>query len=254
MRAVEIKGEVRKETGKKQTKNLRKKGYVPCVVYGGEKNIHFTAHENSFKDLVYTHHVHIVVLDLEGKKYKSIMRDIQFHPVTDAILHIDFVEVFDDVPTVVDIPVELTGSSIGLINGGKLRQRRRNIKVKGLVNDIPDALKVDMTDIDIGEFIKIGDLSYDNLEILDPKRVMVAGVVSSRLIAKGFYEEEEVVEEEVEEGEEVEGAEEGEKEAGKEAGKEGYKEGYKEGAPPSAKSPAEGDKQSEGSRKEEKKK
>jgi large subunit ribosomal protein L25 len=191
MRVLEIKGTIRKETGKKHTKKLREEGNVPCVLYGGEKNIHFTASENSFKDLVYTHHVHIINLDLEGKKYKCILRDIQFHPVTDNIQHIDFVEVFDDVPTIVDIPVELTGSSIGLKNGGKVRQRIRNLKVKGLIKNMPDTLDIDMTDIDIGHYVKIGDLSYDNLEILIPERVMVVGVVSSRVASKSLIEAEE---------------------------------------------------------------
>jgi len=191
MRVLEIKGIIRKETGKNNTKRLRKEGQVPCVLYGGEKNVHFTAAENSFKDLVYTHHVHFINLNLDGNKYKAILRDIQFHPVTDRIQHIDFIQVFDDVPTVVDIPIELTGNSIGLKNGGKLRQRRRHLKVKGLIKDMPDTLDIDMTDIDIGQYINISDLSYDNLEILTPGRVMVVGVVSSRVAARSFIEAEE---------------------------------------------------------------
>ena len=191
MRLLEIKGTIRKNTGKKYTKKLREEGYVPCVLYGGEKNIHFTAPENSFKDLVYTHHVHSINLDLEGTGYKAILRDIQFHPVTDKIQHIDFVEVFEDVPTIVDIPIELTGSSIGLKNGGKIRQRRRSLKIKGLIKNMPDTLEIDMTDIDIGDYIKIGDLMYDNLDILAPARVMVVGVVSSRVAAKSLIEAEE---------------------------------------------------------------
>jgi large subunit ribosomal protein L25 len=128
---------------------------------------------------------------LESTSFKAILRDIQFHPVTDKIQHIDFVEVFDDLPTVVNIPIELTGSSIGLKNGGKIRQRRRSLKVKGLIKDMPDTLEIDMTDIDIGEYIKIGDLMYDNLEILTPARVMVVGVVSSRVAARSLIEAEE---------------------------------------------------------------
>jgi large subunit ribosomal protein L25 len=191
MRLLTIKGTIRKDTGKKYTKKLREEGYVPCVLYGGEKNIHFKTPENSFKDLVYTHHVHIINLDLEGTGYKAILRDIQFHPVTDKIQHIDFVQVFEEVPTIVDIPIELTGSSIGLKNGGKIRQRRRSLTVKGLIKDMPDTLEIDMTDIDIGDYIKIGDLTYDNLEILVPSRVMVVGVVSSRVAAKSLIEAEE---------------------------------------------------------------
>ena len=191
MRLLEIKGTLRKDTGKKYAKKIRVEEYVPCVLYCGEKNVHFSALEKSFKDLVYTHHVHIINLDLDGTNYKAILRDIQFHPVTDRIQHIDFVEVFEDVPTIVNIPIELTGSSIGLKNGGKVRQRRRNLKVKGLIKDMPDTLEIDMTDIDIGEYIKIGDLLYDNLEILTPARVMVVGVVSSRVASKSLIEAEE---------------------------------------------------------------
>ncbi len=191
MRLLEIKGTIRKNTGKKHSGKLREEGYVPCVLYGGEKNIHFTAPENSFKDLVYTHHVHIINLDLEGTSFKAILRDIQFHPVTDKIQHIDFVQVFEDVPTIVDIPIELTGNSIGLKNGGKIMQRKRNLKVKGLIKNMPDMLEIDMTDIDIGDYIKIGDLSFENLEILAPSRVMVVGVVSSRVAARSLIEAEE---------------------------------------------------------------
>ena len=191
MRILEIKGNIRKETGKNNTKKLRIEGKVPCVLYGGEKNIHFSASENSFKDLVYTHHVHLIDLDLDGNKYKAILREIQFHPVTDRIQHIDLIQVFDDVPTIVHIPIELTGNSIGIKNGGKLRQRSRSLKVKGLIKDMPDTLDIDMTDIDIGQYIKISDLSYDNLEILIPGRVMVVGVVSSRVAARSLIEAEE---------------------------------------------------------------
>jgi large subunit ribosomal protein L25 len=191
MRVLEIKGTIRKETGKKDTKILRREGKVPCVLYGGENNVHFMVPENNFRELVYTHHVHLINLDLDGNKFNAIIRDIQFHPVTDQIQHIDFIQVFDDVPTTVEIPIELTGSSIGLKNGGKLRQRRRSLKVKGLIKNMPDTLEIDMTDIDIGQYIKISDLSYDNLEILAPGRVMVAGVVSSRVAARSFIEAEE---------------------------------------------------------------
>lgn len=217
MRLLEIKGILRKDMGKKYTKKLREEGYVPCVLYGGEKNMHFAAPENSFKDLVYTHHVHIINLDLEGERVKAILRNIQFHPVTDKIQHIDFVEVFEDVPTIVDIPIELTGSSIGLKNGGKIRQRRRNLKVKGLIKDMPDTLEIDMTDIDIGDYIKIADLMYDNLEILAPSRVMVVGVVSSRVAAKSLIEAEEEAAAAAAAKAEAEGVEEAKEEKAEEA-------------------------------------
>lgn len=193
MKTLEIKALVRKGTGKKQSKQLRKDGNIPCVIYGGSENIHFYAHENSFKDLIYTHHVHLVNLDVEGQKRQAILKEIQFHPVTDKILHIDFVEVFDDKPAVVDIPIELTGNSIGIRNGGKLRQRRRTLKVKGLIKNMPDVLEIDITKMDIGHSFKVKDLNFKDLELLDPQQAMVIGIVSSRLAAKGFVEAEEAL-------------------------------------------------------------
>lgn len=206
MKTLEIKGSLRQGLGKKESKDLRKQKNIPCVMYGGEKNLHFFAHENQFKKLVYTADVFLVKLEVEGQSFDTVMQDIQFHPVTDGMLHIDFVQVFPDKKVTVNLPVTLTGSSVGIREGGKLRQRRRILKVNGLIKDMPDRLEVDLSDLDIGDSMKVGDLSYDNLEILDPPRAMVAGVVSSRLIAKGMQEAvpeevEEVAEEALEEGE-----------------------------------------------------
>jgi len=206
MKTLEIKGTLRQDLGKKESKDLRKQGIVPCVMYGGEKNLHFSAHENQFKKLIYTPDVFLVKLEVDGQVFDAVMQDIQFHPVSDNIIHIDFVQVFPDKKVTVNLPVRLTGSSVGILEGGKLRQRRRYLKVNGLIKDMPDRLEIDLTDLNIGESMKIGDLDYDNLEILDPPRAMVVGVVSSRLIAKGLREAlpeevEEVAAEEVEEGE-----------------------------------------------------
>jgi large subunit ribosomal protein L25 len=183
-------------------------------MYGGEENLHFYAHKNLFTKIVYTPDVYIVEISLDGKVHKAIMQEIQFHPVTDEILHIDFVEVFDDKEVVATIPIELTGNSIGIKNGGKLRQRRRYLKVKGLAKNLPDRLVIDVTKLDIAQVIKIGDLSYPNLELLDPHRSMIVSVVSSRIAMKSMTIEEEGVET-VAEGEtaEAEGAEEGEEKA-----------------------------------------
>ena len=137
------------------------------------------------------------------------MKELQFHPVTDKLNHIDFVEVFDDKPVTVEIPINLVGDAAGLKDGGKQRQRRRVIKVRGLVKDLPDVLKIDITDVAVGDVIKVGDLSYDNLEILDPVRSMIYSIVSSRVSMKGMeieevgVETEEGVEGEVAEGEEA---------------------------------------------------
>ncbi|MBN2522944.1 MAG: 50S ribosomal protein L25/general stress protein Ctc [Bacteroidales bacterium] len=205
MKSIEIKAELRKEIGKKHSKALRRKGLVPCVMYGEEEVMHLAAPENEFRHIIYTHDVYLIKLNIEGKIHQAILQDIQFHPVTDHLLHIDFIRVFDNKPAIISLPVVLTGSSVGIREGGKLRQRRRYLKVKGLVKDMPDNLIIDITDLKIGDFIKVETLQYDNLELLDPARAMVVGVSTSR-IAKGM---EEAVPEVEEEAEAEEGAEEG---------------------------------------------
>jgi large subunit ribosomal protein L25 len=207
MKTFELKASLRRETGKKESRNLRKQALLPCVMYGGEKTLHFSVPEKAFKNLVYTHEVFLVKLDIDGEKHDAVIKDIQYHPVSDHIIHVDFAEVIPDSKVILNLPIQLTGDSAGLLAGGKLRQRRRSLKVKGLVENMPDFLEIDMTDMEIGDSKKVGDLEYDDLEILDPHRAMVVGIVSSRLVAKGLREA--VVEEEVEEAEEAleEGAE-----------------------------------------------
>lgn len=184
MKTIEIKGSFRTELGKKSSKKTRKDGNVPCVIYGKEKNIHFQAHENSFKNLVYTHEAHLVKLIIEDKEYKAVLKDMQFHPVKDNILHADFIEVFDNKPVVINVPVKVSGDSIGVIAGGKLSIKKRSLKVKGLANDLPEFLPIDITDLNIHEGKKVGDLSYDKIELLDPKRSMVLTIATSRVAQK----------------------------------------------------------------------
>ncbi len=186
MKKISINAEKRSELGKKSTRDLRKANHVPCVMYGGTEVIHFHAHENDFRHLVYTPSAFVVELNLDGKHHKAIMKDLQFHPVNDKLVHIDFVEVFDDKTVIVEIPIKLTGAAIGLKDGGKARQRRRVVKVRGLIEHFPDVLEIDITDVKIGDVIKVGDLKFDNLEILDPVRSMVYSIVSSRISAKGM--------------------------------------------------------------------
>ena len=185
MKTIAISAEKRTELGKKSTRDLRKAGHVPCVMYGGAEVIHFHAHENDFRHIVYTPNAYIVEMTLNGKLHKAVLQELQFHPVTDKLNHIDFVELFDDKPVIVEIPIRLVGDAIGMKDGGKPRQRRRVLKVRGLIEHLPDTLDIDITELAIGDVIKIGDLSYDNLEILDPSRSMIFAVVSSR-ISKGM--------------------------------------------------------------------
>jgi large subunit ribosomal protein L25 len=184
MKTIEIKGSFRTELGKKSSKQLRKTGNVPCVIYGNKENIHFHAHENSFKNLVYTPEAHLVKLSIEDKEYKVVLKDMQFHPVNDKILHADFIEIIDNKPVVINIPVKVTGDSEGVIAGGKLSIKRRSLKVKGLAHDLPESLPIDITNLKIHEGVKVGDLSYDKIELLDPKISMVLTIATSRVAQK----------------------------------------------------------------------
>jgi large subunit ribosomal protein L25 len=184
MKTIEIKAVSREHVGKKSSGILRSEGNVPCVMYGGKENLHFYAHENEFRGLVYTPEVYLVHLVVDGKSYPAVMKDLQFHPVTDRLQHIDFMQISEDKPVTIDIPVKITGESSGVKAGGKLRIKRRTLKVKGMTSDIPDHLTVDITGLEIGQSIKIGDLSFNNLEIIDNKRAMIVGVAVSRVSLK----------------------------------------------------------------------
>ncbi|MBK7626446.1 MAG: 50S ribosomal protein L25/general stress protein Ctc [Bacteroidales bacterium] len=188
MKTIEIKGSFRTELGKKSSKQSRKAGNVPCVIYGKEENIHFQAPELSFKNLVYTPEAHLVKLVIDNKEFNVVLKDMQFHPVSDKILHADFVEIFDDKPVVISIPIKITGDSVGVIAGGKLSIKRRNLKVKGLPKDLPEHLTIDITNLKIHEGVKVGDLSFDKIELLDPKKSMVLTIATSRVAAKSEEE------------------------------------------------------------------
>lgn len=184
MKTLEIKGSIRKELGKKDSKKLRKDGNVPCVIYEKEGNVHFYTHENNFKNLIYTPDAHIVNLDLDGKPFKAVLQDVQFHPVSDKIIHVDFMEIYDDKPITISLPILITGDSVGVKAGGKLRIKKRHLKVRGFAKDIPENLVIDITNVKIHHSVKVGDLSYDLIELVEPKITTVLSVASSRVAAK----------------------------------------------------------------------
>jgi large subunit ribosomal protein L25 len=185
MKTIEIKGTFRTELGKKSSKEVRKSGSVPCVIYGKEKNIHFSAHELSFKNLVFTPEAHLVNLIIDDKQFRVVLKDMQFHPVKDNILHADFIEVLDGKPVVINIPIKITGDSVGVIAGGKLVIKKRNLKVKGLADNLPEHLLVDITNLKIHDTVKVGDLAYDKIELLDMKKQLVLSIATSRVAQKG---------------------------------------------------------------------
>jgi len=161
MKSVSIQGSKRESVGKKATKALRNAGLVPCVVYGGDEPLHFSAPELAFKNLVYTPDAHTVEIVLDGVTVKAILQDIQFHPVTDRILHIDFYQIFDDKQVTMNIPVHFTGNSKGVRNGGVLRKTNRVLRVKALPKDLPDFLEADITELKIGNKLYVTALASD---------------------------------------------------------------------------------------------
>ena len=192
MKSLTINASQRESVGKKSTKALRNAGQVPCVVYGGETVLHFAAPEIAFKNLVYTPDVHTVVIALDnGTKVNAILQDIQFHPVTDRILHIDFVEIFDDKPITMEIPFKTTGNSKGVRNGGVLRFNLRRIKVKGLATDLPDVIEGDITNLKIGNKLYVTDVADEKFTILHPDNTVICQVKTSRNAVADADEEEE---------------------------------------------------------------
>ena len=200
MKSLAISVIEREKVGKSNTRSLRNQGNVPCVLYGGEKQVCFYAHENDFRNLVYTPDVFVVELDISGKKTRAIMKDIQFHPVTDRILHIDFLEIFDDKEITISIPVILNGLAIGVRNGGNLMFRRRKIITRALIENIPDAIEIDIENLKIGQFIYIKDLDQEGCEFLAPDNSVVVGVKTARAAIEEVEEDEEEVEGESAEG------------------------------------------------------
>ena len=200
MKTLAISVKERKNVGKSNTRALRNQGNVPCVLYGGEKQVTFYAHENDFRKLVYTPDTFVVELDVDGSKTKAIMKDIQFHPVTDKILHIDFLEVFDEKPVTVSLPVILEGIAIGVRNGGNLMFRRPKIITKGLITNLPDAITINIEHLKIGMFIYIQDIQVENVEFLAPANSVVVGVKTARAAIEDEVEDEVEGEVEDEEG------------------------------------------------------
>jgi len=203
MKTLAINVKERDNVGKTNTRALRNQGNVPCVLYGGEKQVTFYAHENDFRKLVYTPDTFVVELDIDGTVTKAIMQDIQFHPVTDKILHIDFLEVFDNKAITVSIPVNLNGIPIGVKNGGNLMFRRSKIITKGLVANLPNSIELNIEHLNIGMFTYIKDITVEGCELIAPGNSVVVGVKTARTVV------EEEVEEEVEEGAEGDAPSEG---------------------------------------------
>jgi large subunit ribosomal protein L25 len=194
MKSITIKGSQRESVGKVATKALRNAGQVPCVIYGGDKPVHFSSEELAFRKLVYTPNVYTAVIELGNEKFAAILQDIQFHPVTDKILHVDFYQLSDDKEVTMNIPVHLVGSAPGVLNGGSLRFPKRKLRVKALPSNLPDFFNADISNLKIGSKLLITEIDNKNCTFLHPDNTVVAQVRMSRN-ATSEDEEEEVAEE-----------------------------------------------------------
>ena len=187
MKSIEIKGSLRTETGKKAAHSLRQNNGVPCVLYGMQKDengnqvaTHFTVTVDGLRKLVYTPHIYVVDLNIDGKIVNAIMKDIQFHPVKDTILHVDFLQINEENPIVMEVPVQLEGLAEGVKAGGKLALQMRKIKVKALYNVIPEKLTVNVSHLGLGKTVKVGELSFEGLELISAKEAVVCAVKLTR--------------------------------------------------------------------------
>ena len=206
MKTFKLEASPRKDVGRKASKILRKQGFIPAVLYGqmpielpyqgtlnaGEKIVEisnqkgiivtdFTVSLDGLRKLIYTPEIYVVDIDIKGsKQVKAIVKDAQYHPVTDVILHIDFLEVFEDKPIVMEVPLVLEGHAAGVKAGGKLNQSMRKLKVRGLASNIPEILTVNVEHLELGKVIKVGELQFDNIELVNPKNAVICIVKMTR--------------------------------------------------------------------------
>jgi len=196
MKTLEIIGYNRANLGKKSSKDLRRDGNVPCVLYGGEKQVHFHSPMILFRELVYTPNIHKVLLNVEGEEFECILQDIQFHPVSEMIMHADFLQISGDKAIKMDVPVTYVGNSPGVMAGGKLVSKLKKLKVSALPANMPDFIQIDISSLQLGKSIKVNEIAVENYEILDSPRSPVASVELTRAqrgkqSAAGETEEEE---------------------------------------------------------------
>jgi large subunit ribosomal protein L25 len=184
MKTFQVSGTIRQKVGKKATNAVRNSGDIPCVLYGGKENIHFQVVASDVRKLIYTPEIFLVELTIDGVKHSTIMKELQFHPVSEKVLHLDFYEITDGKPVEIAVPVRLEGLAEGVKSGGKLQQNLRLIKVKGLVNDIPEQLKINVDNLGLGKTIQVSELSFPNLELTTPKTAIVATVNATRAVKK----------------------------------------------------------------------
>ena len=190
MKSVSISGSLRENVGKKDAKAQRRNGMIPCVLYGGEKQYEFVVPEGQFRNLIYTPEVKYAIVNIDGKEIPAVLQASQFHPITDKLLHVDFLEVVDGKPITIGLPIRISGTSPGVLRGGRLVKKVRKLKVRGLLNDVPEFIPVDISGLDIDNSIKIIELKLDNLTFVENPNAVVVAVLSTRNVEAAPTEDE----------------------------------------------------------------
>lgn len=188
MKVVSMSGSLRENVGKKDAKKNRVQGMVPCVLYGGGEQIHFAVPERNFQKIIFTPEVCFVKIDVNGKEYDAILQDVQYHPVTDNILHADFLQLHENKAITMGVPVEVTGISPGVLKGGKLIQKLRKVKMKALPAHMPEKVLVDISSLDVGDAFKVGDIAIDNVSLLDNVNTLIVAVRVTRAVEEAARE------------------------------------------------------------------
>lgn len=180
MKSVSISGSLRENVGKRDAKAQRAKGMIPCVIYGGKQQYQFVVDQRQFRDLIYTPEVKYAVLDLDGKKFNAILQDAQFHAITDNLLHVDFLEVVENKPITIDIPVKVSGTSPGVLRGGKMAKKVRKLKVRGLLEHIPEYINLSIDGMEINDNLRVSDVKIDNITVVDNPGKVLISILTSR--------------------------------------------------------------------------
>lgn len=184
MKTVSLSGSLRENVGKKDARKNRRDFKVPCVMYGGKEQVHFTADEKTLMKIMHTPVAHIIELDVNGKVHPTIVQDVQYHPVTDRLLHVDFLQILPEKPVVISVPVKITGTAPGVLRGGKLIKKMRKLKIKALMPSLPDDITLSIDNLEIGDSIKVSDLKMDNVNFLDPATNVIVGVRTARAVVE----------------------------------------------------------------------
>ena len=199
MKHVSLSGALRAYVGKKDARKIRREGNVPCVLYGGKEHIHFLTDEKQLLKMIFTPEVYIFRLTIGKKEIPAVLQDVQYHPVTDRVLHVDFLEIHPEKPVTIAVPLKLNGTPKGVLLGGKLHQKLQKLKIKSLINHLPDVIEIDISPLDIGQSIKISNLVREHITFLDPPSTVAVAVRTARTVVEETPAEEAPAEEGAEE-------------------------------------------------------